>query len=439
MKIRTLLLPLLALTAPAMAQLTLKEAIAYGKEHSPTLVIAANDHAVTHAQAQEALSGYLPQVNGTGQLDDNLKRQTTILPAGIFSSEPTPVKFGTQFNTSLSLQGEQTLVDVGKLNGIQAIKPDIKRADIQLQQAEEKLIYDVARAYAEALTYREQTRLLADNLQQYDDLLPILQLRQEKGVAQPLDLDRTQVTQRNIKSQYTVSQANYDVAVDRLKQVIGMPLDQLVELTDSILDPRNIGALGSDGFVLGNLLEYKYSEQMLLLYGIDLKSKRNAFLPTLSAYGRYGTMAQGNDLGSSYQNWYDFAAIGLKLNVPIFSGMRRVSQIKQSELALSSAREQLKLNSSGWELTYRNANTRLTASEINVNNDAENLDLAEKVFAVTNKQYQEGLVSLSDVLTANYQLKEAQNNYTTSLLNNYLAIIDIQRAKGSLIQFANAL
>ena len=439
MKIRTLLLPLLALTAPAMAQLTLKEAIAYGKEHSPTLVIAANDHAVTHAQAQEALSGYLPQVNGTGQLDDNLKRQTTILPAGIFSSEPTPVKFGTQFNTSLSLQGEQTLVDVGKLNGIQAIKPDIKRADIQLQQAEEKLIYDVARAYAEALTYREQTRLLADNLQQYDDLLPILQLRQEKGVAQPLDLDRTQVTQRNIKSQYTVSQANYDVAVDRLKQVIGLPLDQLVELTDSILDPRNIGALGSDGFVLGNLLEYKYSEQMLLLYGIDLKSKRNAFLPTLSAYGRYGTMAQGNDLGSSYQNWYDFAAIGLKLNVPIFSGMRRVSQIKQSELALSSAREQLKLNSSGWELTYRNADTRLTASEINVNNDAENLNLAEKVFAVTNKQYQEGLVSLSDVLTANYQLKEAQNNYTTSLLNNYLAIIDIQRAKGSLIQFANAL
>ena len=439
MNIRTLLLPLLALTAPAMAQLTLKEAIAYGKEHSPTLVIAANDHAVTHAQAQEALSGYLPQVNGTGQLDDNLKRQTTILPAGIFSSEPTPVKFGTQFNTSLSLQGEQTLVDVGKLNGIQAIKPDIKRADIQLQQAEEKLIYDVARAYAEALTYREQTRLLADNLQQYDDLLPILQLRQEKGVAQPLDLDRTQVTQRNIKSQYTVSQANYDVAVDRLKQVIGMPLDQLVELTDSILDPRNIGALGSDGFVLGNLLEYKYSEQMLLLYGIDLKSKRNAFLPTLSAYGRYGTMAQGNDLGSSYQNWYDFAAIGLKLNVPIFSGMRRVSQIKQSELALSSAREQLKLNSSGWELTYRNADTRLTASEINVNNDAENLNLAEKVFAVTNRQYQEGLVSLSDVLTANYQLKEAQNNYTTSLLNNYLAIIDIQRAKGSLIQFANAL
>lgn len=439
MNLRTLLLPLLALSAPAMAQLTLKEAIAYGKENSPTLVIAANDHAVAKAKAQEALSGYLPQVSGSGQLDDNLKRQTTILPPGIFGPDPTPVQFGTQYNTSLTLQGEQTLIDVSQLNGIQANKPNIAMADIQEQRAEEQLIYDVARAYAEALTYREQTRLLAENLQQYNELVPILELREAKGVAQPLDLDRTQVTQRNIRSQYTVAQAQYDIAVDRLKQVIGMPLSQPLVLTDSILDPNTVGAKRAESFALNNLLEYKYSEQSLLLYGIDLKRKRNAFLPTLSAYGRYGAMAQGNELGSSYNNWYDFASIGLKVNVPVFSGLRRSSQIKQSELALLSARETLKLNSSGWELNYRNADTRLTASEINVVNDAENLQLAEKLFAMTNTQYQEGLLSLSDLLTANYQLKEAQNNYTTSLLSNYLAIIELQRAQGSLIQFANAL
>ncbi len=439
MNIRNLLLPLLAFTVPAMAQLSLKEAIAYGKEHSPTLVIAANDHAVAKAMAQEALSGYLPQINGAGQLDDNLKRQTTILPPGIFSSEPTAVQFGTQFNTSLSVQGEQTLIDVAQLNGIQANKPNIAMANIQEQRAEEQLIYDVARAYAEALTYREQIRLLEDNLQQYDELVPILELREAKGVAQPLDLDRTQVTQRNIRSQFTVAQAQYDIAVDRLKQVIGMPLAQPLDLTDSILDPSKVGTNRTKSFALNNLLEYKYSEQSLLLYGIDLKRRRNAFLPTLSAFGRYGAMAQGNELGSSYSNWYDFASIGLKLNVPFFSGLRRTSQIKQSELALSSAKETLKLNSSGWELNYRNADTRLTASETNVVNDAENLQLAEKLFAMTNTQYQEGLLSLSDLLTANYQLKEAQNNYTTSLLSNYLAIIELQRAQGSLIQFANAL
>ncbi|MBK9289824.1 MAG: TolC family protein [Flavobacteriales bacterium] len=431
----------LALTTLVSAQqaLTLKEAILYGKANSPSLVIAANDRAKADAQASEALSGYLPQINGTGQLDDNLKRQTTILPAGIFSDQPTPVQFGTQYSTNLAVQADQTLIDVAQLNGIQANKPNLAMAAIKQEQTEEQLIYETARAYASALTYREQARLLDDNQRQYDELLPLLKLRLEKGVAQPLDVDRMEVTQRNLRSQYTAAQASYEIAVDQLKKVIGMPLDQPLELADSVLTTEDQLSYKGSGFSLTNLRTYKYSEQSLLLYGIDLKRKRNAFLPTLGAYGRYGAMAQGNDLGTSYDNWFDYAAIGLKLNVPLFSGLRRTSQIKQSEIALSTAREQLKLNSSQWEFDYRNADTRLTASTINAQNDEESLKLAERLFASTNLQYQQGLVPMSDLLTAEYQLKEARNNYTTSLLNRYLSIIDIERAQGTLLQFANSL
>ncbi len=56
------------------ASVTLKEATLYGKANSP-LAIAAIHRAKADAQASEALSGYPPQITGTGQLDDNLKRQ----------------------------------------------------------------------------------------------------------------------------------------------------------------------------------------------------------------------------------------------------------------------------------------------------------------------------------------------------------------------------
>ncbi|MFT3886503.1 MAG: TolC family protein [Flavobacteriales bacterium] len=434
------LLPLaLAVHAQAPHALTLKEAIAYGRANSPTLTIAANDRAKANAQATEALSGYLPQINGNGQLDDNLKRQTTILPPGIFSDQPTPVQFGTQYSTNLSVQGEQVLLDLAQLNGIQANRPNTAMATIKAEQAEEQLIYDAARAYAQALTYREQMRLLADNRAQYDELVPILKLRLGKGVAQPLDVDRVEVTQRNIISQYTVAQANYDVAVAQLKKVIGMPLAQPLVLSDSVANAMDRSAGTTGSFELKNLRSYRYSEQALLLNGIDVKRKRNAALPTLSAYGRYGAMAQGNDLSDSYNSWFDYAAIGLKLNVPLFSGLRRSSQVKQSEIALSTAREQLKLNASGWELDYHSADTRLAASTSNVENDAENLKLAERVFANTSLQYQQGLAQLSDLLNADYQLKEARNNYTRSILDHYLALIDLERAKGTLLEFANTL
>jgi len=430
----------LALASGAQAQqvLTLRQAIDYARAHSPAMAIAANDVRKADAQAREAVAGYLPQINGSGSLDDNVKRQTTILPPGIFSDQPTPVQFGTQYSTTLSVQAEQTLIDAAQLNGIQANKPNTAMAAIKAKQAEEQVVYDVAKAYAQAQTHHEQVQLLQANLEQYAELVPILQLRLEQGVVQQLDADRVEVTRRNISSQLQVAQANYTVAVDQLKRAMGMPLEQALAVADAPREPAPAQSANS-AFSLDKVLGHQLNQQSELLYSIDLKRKRNAFLPTLSAYGRYGAMAQGNDLGDSYDNWFDYAAIGLKLNVPLFSGLRRSSQIKQSELALQSLREQQRDADLGFALNYRNANTRLLASSSNVQNDAANLELAERVFAHTNLQYQQGTASLSDLLNADYQLKEARNNWTTSLLDRSVAVLDLERAKGTLLDYVNTL
>ncbi len=437
------LLPLAALLAithaNAQQAFTLRQAIDHARAHSPALAIAANEQQRADAQAQEAVSGYLPQINGTGQLDDNLKRQTTILPAGIFSDQPLPVQFGTQFITTLNVQVEQTLVDVAQLNGIQANRPNLAMASIRLAQAEEQVVYEVARAYAQAQTHREQVRLLQENLAQYEQLVPILQLRLAKGVVQQLELDRVELTRRNLTSQLRVAQANFDVAVDQLKRAMGMPLNEELALADEPRTTADAPSATDSPFTLDKVLGHQLNAQTELLYGIDLKRKRNAFLPTLSAYGRYGAMAQGNDLADSYDNWFDYAAIGLRLNVPLFSGLRRTSQIRQSEIALLNLREQLRDADLGFELNYRSANTRLLATDATLQSDADNLQLAERVFANTNLQYQQGLASLSDLLNADYQLKEARNNWTTSLLNRSIAVIDLERSKGNLLNYVNTL
>ena len=119
--------------------------------------------------------------------------------------------------------------------------------------------------------------------------------------------------------------------------------------------------------------------------------------------------------------------------------MRRSSQIRQSRLALDNLREQQRNANLGFELDYRSADTRLLANTSTARNDEENLRLAESVFANTNLQYQQGTASLSDLLNADYQLKEARNNWTTSLLNRSIAVIDLERAKGTLLDYVNTL
>lgn len=442
MKTMTIATALLCATVSVAQQshtMSLKEAIDYGRKNSPALIIAANDQGIAKAQAKEVRSALLPQIYTSVQADDYIKRQTTYLPAGVFGEEPTPVELGTQFATSVTLVNEQTIVDFATFQKIKATVPNIEMARLRGTQTEEQLIYDASRSYAQALIYQEQVRLLEKNQQQYDELVPILRLRLEKGVAQQLEVDRVEVTRRNIISQRTVAQANYDLAIAQLKRVIGMPLHDPLRLTDTITLADGLKQPTPTNFSLMNLTGHRLSEQSILLKDLELKRRRALALPTLSTYSRFGALAQGDELGGHLEDWNSYNSIGLKINVPLFSGFRRASQVKQAELDLANSRQQMRLNELGWELDHRSADTRLTASRSTVTNDEENLHLAEQVFANTNLQYQQGLAPLSDLLNADYQLQEARNNYTTSLLNHYIATIDVEKTKGSLIDFAQTL
>lgn len=419
--------------------MSLEQAIDFGRDNSPALTIAANDELIAKAAVKEVRSALLPQVSATATADDYIKRQTTYLPAGVFSEEPTPVQLGTQYSSSVALSTEQTLVDFATFQRIKSAGTQVEVAHLRNHQAEEQLIYDAAKAYAQALIHKEQVRLLEANQAQYDELVPILRLRLEKGVAQPLEVDRVEVTRRNIISQRTVAEANYELAIAQLKRVIGMPLTDDLKLTDAIELASALRQPTPAPFALATLNSYRISEQSILQKHLELKRRRAQALPTLGTYSRFGGLAQGDELGGHLGTWNSYNSIGLKINVPLFTGFRRSAQVKQAELDLANAREQMKLNELGWELDHLNADTRMTASRSTVTNDEENLRLAEQVFANTNLQYQQGLAPLSDLLNADYQLKEARNNYTTSLLNHYIATIDVEKAKGTLAEFAQTL
>lgn len=442
MKTMTIATALLCATVSLAQQshtMSLKEAIAYGRQHCPSLVIATNDVYKAKAQAVETRGALLPQISAGGQLDDNIKRQTTYLPAGVFGEDPMAVQLGTQYATSFSFQSDQALLDLSLRQAVKANEPNIMMARIRNEQTDEQLIYDASKSYAQALIYQEQVRLLAENQKQYDELVPILRLRLEKGVAQQLEVDRVEVTRRNIISQRTVAQANYHLAIAQLQRVIGMPLNEQLTLSDPVRLAAGLREPTARPFTLDVLSSHRYTEQSILLKEIEVKRRRATRLPTISSYSRFGALAQGDDFGGHFDTWHSYNTIGLKMSVPLFSGFRRTSQIKQAELDLMSARAQMKSNELGWQLDYQSADTRMSASRSTVTNDEENLHLAEQVFANTNLQYQQGLAPLSDLLNADYQLQEAWNNYTTSLLNHYIATIDVEKAKGSLTEFAQTL
>ena len=435
-----LLLPFLLVANANAQQLTLKQAIDYSLKNHPSTRIYQNNIAIADQQAREGISTLLPQVNGNATLDDNIKRQTTILPGVIFGSpRDVEVQFGNQYSSTATVQADQTIFDVAAIYGMQANKPNKEMAQVKLEQNNETLIYNTAQAFYQVLIYTQQEKLLAENERKFTELNNLQKLQLEKGVLKKVDYDRIRVNLNNIISQRKLAQTNLLLALNRLKNAMGMPLNANISIQDSIDYKQEFTLPNTAAFQVNKRPEYRLQELNAQLQEIDLKRKRAAFFPTLGAYARYGVQAMGNELSSSYDNTFDFATIGLKLNVPIFSGFRKYSQLQQSQLNLFNAKENLKINASNLELDNQNSNTQLFSSYTNLLANQENLALAKDVFDVTNLQYKNGVVSLSDLLNADFSYKEAQTNYISSLLNFLTARIDVERVNGTLNTYINQL
>ncbi|GAB3169494.1 TolC family protein [Telluribacter humicola] len=423
-----------------MAQnpLSLKESIEYGLKNHNNIRIAQYQSQIANQQAKEAIAGYLPQVNGSATVDNNIKLQSTLLPAGVFGPEPTRVAFGSKYQTTGVAAAEQVIYDKSLLIGIKASKPNQVRAELNTKQTREDVIYEISNSYYQVFVAQEQIALLKDNLERTQQVLNVLKLQRDNGVIQPIEYDRTLVSYNSIQSQLIQAENSLVMAQNQLKFQMGMPMETPLALQDSLILTKRPTAT-SVGFEAKNLTEYQLQETALELQRLDQQRIQAGYLPKLSANARYGSLALGNELLPSFQNFTGFGSIGLKLTVPIFDGFRRSAQVQQSKLNIQVLEEQQKLSSKAYQLQFNNAAIQLQRAQLNLDNDNQNVELARKVYDVTLLQYKQGTRPITDLINAETSFRQAQTNYISSLVNAYQARLDLERSQGTLLTFYNQL
>lgn len=184
-------------------------------------------------------------------------------------------------------------------------------------------------------------------------------------------------------------------------------------------------------------MDYKTLKQSVDLREIQVKMAKAAYVPSISGYARYGAQGLNNDFGQLWNNWFDYSAIGLRVNVPIFDGLAKDARVKQQKLTWQTEAKNLELYKMQFQLQYENAAVQVQRNRVSVTNDNENLLLAKEVFEQTSLQYQNGVATLSDLITSENAYKEAQNNYINSLLNLRVSELDLQKANGTILTYLN--
>jgi outer membrane protein TolC len=287
---------------------------------------------------------------------------------------------------------------------------------------------------------RQKLALAETNLKTTSKVKDIVKGQYDNGLAKKIDLDRMTVNLSNINTQKQQIINALQLQENALKFYMGMPMNAQIEIPQSEFAVTPVAI--SEAPNTANRSEYlllKKQEELLVL---QKKSVIAGYYPTLSLSASYNYIGQGpkmpwfaNSQDKVY--WSDFSAIGLNLKVPIFAGFGTRAKVRQADVQLRSLQEDIKDTQLALDLDYKNATTQIENSLITLQNQKENMRLADEILKNINNNYLQGLASLTDLLDAENASTEAQNNYTAAVLDYKLAEIKLIKSKGELKTLIN--
>jgi outer membrane protein len=218
-----------------------------------------------------------------------------------------------------------------------------------------------------------------------------------------------------------------------LKFLMGMPQKDELVLTETLTEADlKKDALQDTAVVYDNRKEIQQLNiaQKLGQYNID--RYKLGKIPSIAAFGSYSKNAQRQQFDIFRGEWFTTSVVGVKISVPIFDGNARNARISKAKLELAKTKNTTEQLKELIDNEVKQAQLKMKTALLTIDNQKENMKLAEQVYNVTKKKYEQGLGSNQEIYTSQTELRVAQTNYYSSLYDAIIAKIDYLKAIGKL-------
>ncbi|WP_317164491.1 TolC family protein [Pontibacter fetidus] len=420
-------------------ELNLQQAVSYALENNETIKKASNDELSSKYMINEARSNGLPQVDIKGTAVRTLEKQMIALPADFNpeqNGKPLIKPMGTDNTVQAGISVTQLLFSKSYFVGLKAARTAEDVYRIRREMANEDVIFNVGTAYFMVLQTKEQFESINANLRKLEQLEKILTLQYKNDLVKKVDVNRIKVSKINLENQKKNLQSGYEQQLNMLKFFMGMPLEQPIKLTGSadnaILTTQP--TLAEAEQPVTERTGYQALKKQKELTALQIEGVKAGYYPSLAAFGNYNYQSQYNGRMISNQEamWFPNSQVGLQVNIPVFDGLRKKSQVQQHQIALKNLELDLQQYNKSTQVELSNAINQLNNTRGNIDAQDENVKLAQEVYNTTNELYKEGLAPLSDLLNAETSLREAQTNYNNERLKYQIAQLNYLKAKGKL-------
>jgi len=417
---------------PPVLQLTLKQAveIALAPEGSTRVKLAEEDLKQAQSRADQARAALLPDFEAYVQ-DQNETNNLKAFGFGLAFIVPIPgfniPTFVGPFNVfDARLSVNQTVFDFSTIRRYQASKVAIQATKADNEGTRNQVTDQVARAYLAGLDAQANLETARANVELSQALVKLAQSQKAAGTGTGIEITRAEVQLANDRQRLLVAQNDVDRTHLQLLKVLGLKLDNPVELMDQLayVPAENTDEAQALATAMQNRAELKAQQRREENAKLNYSATRLERLPSVSAFGNYG------DLGTGINSALPTRTIGVTLKVPIFDGGRRdarrvesASQYREQRIRTADLHDQV-------ELDVRVALDSLRSADAQVKAAEEGLALAQNELAQAERRYKAGVTNSIEVTDAQTRLARARDNRVNALYNYNLARIDLGTATG---------
>ncbi len=442
---------------------TLERAVAIALRNNRQLAISQYDLKTANKQVSEAYGAMFPEVDGTASMQRNLTLPEVFLPAFIFDptrppDELVPVTFGADNQWAAGLTVNQPLFDPAVFVGVGTAAAFRHVAQGGVRATAQQVATSTRIAYLNVLLAQEAVRVTQNSIERVRQTLEETRALNRAGLASDYDVLRLEVQLANIepnlkRAQNEVSETQRVLAIE-MGVGEAMAVAALGELHQINLAPgaengaENAALLGFAGVEDASAARLAELEAIALQSRADLqvvrfrkdleearvRYERTLLFPRLSAFFNWSLQAQENGAlnfyGENSNQRTTSSAVGVQLEVPIFSGARRWNRIEQRKIGVRQAEEQLA------DLAQRAINEvetvleQLDEARSRAGAQRQAVSEAQRGFDIVRTEYLAGTQARLEVTEAELALRQAEQNYALAVYDFLVAQARLDLAVG---------
>ncbi len=374
--------------------------------------------------------------------------------AGVQMENGNPFGVPNQFQAGVTVS--QTLYNASAFAAVRGARQLREVTERGVDRETQVLLNEVREAFYQAQLAKEQARIARLSVDRTQRTFDETARRVSQGTAPKFERLSAEVQLSNLETNLMEAENAAELALDGLKQTLGLPIETPLELRGSLeevpsdFDLAHVSVDDALSTAVMNRPDLRQADLAIELNEIQRQITRGQRLPTVSAFANFSYIGNVPDnrqsVFSDPQDPFDFQvedrgffdntfwepslSVGLSLSWNIFSGNQTSAQLQRDQLQIQRAEVDRRELEQGIRLEVEQAVRNLRTAERRIRSQEQNVETAELNYEFAQRRLNEGVASPIEEREASQQLDESRLNYLSALFDYVMAVSELETAIG---------